>query len=464
MLSTEKIARDEGKGALLRVLSDSIRANGPMTVPTYMQACLTNPDHGYYAGKLQEESHGILGAKGDFITSPEISQVFGELLAVFFVSRWQAAGSPNRIRIIELGPGRGTLLSDMLRTFSAFPPMFDAIRSLELVEASPALLTQQEQSITTTLKQAGKKIVSPAIPVEELESDSIRAEWFPSYHGVNVDPDSWTIVMAHEFFDALPIHIFEKKLEGWREVLVDVNHGEDKGVKVLKASDIINNANTKEKDPELRFVVSPGATAWSQLLAARNERFKHFQPGQRVEVSPVSWAVARRMGEWISGYDSLKVDNEGRALSPEESLKIARERSSLGGCGLVVDYGADRFFGDSFRAFRNHKIVSPLELPGQSDLTANVDFTFLSHAITTTDAQSYGPMTQRDFLASLGLNMRLKKLLEDNPPSRSKDIQQAAARLVDPTGMGEQYKVLCVSAERAEKAGERSPEEIYPFL
>ena len=462
-LSSDTTNSDEGKGALLRVLADSIKANGPMTVPTYMQACLTNPDHGYYAGKLQQDTHGILGSGGDFITSPEISQVFGELLAVFFVWRWQAAGSPQRIRIVELGPGRGTLLSDMLRTFSAFPQMFNAIKTLEMVEASPALLAQQEQSISSALRRANKKIVSPATPVAELEADQIRAEWFPSYHGVNVDPESWTIVIAHEFFDALPIHIFEKKLEGWREVLVDVDHGEKPGVTVLKAADLLKEKQPST-EPKLRFVVSPGATPWSQLLAARNERFKHFQPGQRVEVSPVSWAVARRMGEWISGYDALRVNNEGAAEEPNEELRQARARPSLGGCGLVVDYGAARFFSESFRAFRQHKIVNPLELPGQSDLTANVDFSFLGHAISTTDARSYGPMTQREFLAGLGLNLRVKKLVEDNPADRTKDIEQAAARLVDATGMGTQYKVMCVSAERAEHAGEREPEEIYPFL
>lgn len=463
MLSTAQKTNEEGKGALLRVLADSIKANGPMTVPTYMQACLTNPDHGYYAGKMQQDTHGILGAGGDFITSPEISQVFGELLAVFFVSRWQAAGSPDRIRIVELGPGRGTLLSDMLRTFSAFPQMFNAIKTLEMVEASPALLAQQEQSISATLDRCHKKLVSPATPIAELGEDQIRAEWFPSYHGVNVDPDSWTIVVAHEFFDALPIHIFEKKLEGWREVLVDVDHGEKTGVTVLKASDLIN-APKKNEDPQLRFVVSPGATPWSQLLAARSERFKHLQPGQRVEVSPLSWAVARRMGEWISGYDALRVNNEGRAEEPSEELKQARARPSRGGCGLIVDYGAARFFSDSFRAFRSHKIVSPLEMPGQSDLTANVDFSFLDHAISTTEAKGHGPMTQRDFLASLGLKLRVKKLVEDNPPSRTKDIEQAASRLVDLTGMGTQYKVFCVSAGEAKHAGGYEPEEVYPFL
>ena len=457
------VNKDEGKGALMRVLSDSIKATGPLTVPTYMQACLTNPDYGYYAGKMHDEVHGILGARGDFITSPEISQVFGELLAVFFVSRWQAAGMPRNVRIVELGPGRGTLLSDMLHTFSAFPEMMSAIKTLEMVEASPSLLAQQEQSISATLQRHSKKLVSPATPLAELGENEMRAEWFPSYHGVNVDPDAWTIVVAHEFFDALPIHIFEKKLEGWREVLVDIETDANKsGVTVLKASDLAKPK--KDNEPRLRFVVSPGATPWSQLLAAKNERFRNLQPGQRVEVSPLSWAVDRRIGEWVSGYDALKVKNDGSAEELTDEQKKERARPSQGGCALVVDYGAARFFSDSFRGFRDHKIVSPLELPGQSDLTANVDFSFLQSAIATTDAASHGPMTQRDFLGSLGLGLRVKKLVEDNGPSRAKDIEQAASRLIDSTGMGTQYQVMCIEAAQASHAGERENQEVYPFL
>ncbi|PKI84410.1 hypothetical protein MVES_001672 [Malassezia vespertilionis] len=435
-----------------------------------MQACLTNPDFGYYSGKLQENRNGILGTRGDFITSPEISQVFGELLAVYYVSRWQASNAPERIRLIELGPGRGTLLSDMLRTFANFPEMFNCLRTIQLVEASPWLLETQEKVVVEALQKYGKEPVDSDTAVEELKPNQVRLEWFPSYHDVPTDPKSWTIVTAHEFFDALPIHIFEKHMNGWREVLVDLDQGEKPGVAVLKASDILSGKHKKEEPgaekatPKLRFVLSSSTTPWAKLLAARNSRFEKLQPGQRVEVSPMGWALARRMGEWVSGYDACKVAMDGKSMPLTPQQEQEREQASLGGCGLIIDYGAARFFSESFRAFRNHRIVDPLEMPGQSDLTANVDFSFLEEAVNTTNAQAHGPMSQHNFLASLGLGMRVQKLVKDNDASRKHVIEQAALRLVDSTGMGKQYEVMALSAPPAPNATTKIADEVYPFL
>lgn len=81
-----------------------------------MRTALLDPSQGYYASANAEDNgRDVLGARGDFITSPEISQVFGELLAVYFVARWQAVGSPDQMRLVEFGPGKGTLLADMIR-------------------------------------------------------------------------------------------------------------------------------------------------------------------------------------------------------------------------------------------------------------------------------------------------------------------------------------------------------------
>lgn len=425
-----------------------------------MQACLTNPDFGYYASKSTGNVKSILGAGGDFITSPEISQVFGELMAIFFVSRWQSAGMPQRVRLVEMGPGRGTLLCDMLRTFAAFPDMMKALRSIELVEASPLFIEQQETAVSATLRQCGRTLANADTSIDELKDEEMRIEWFPSYDRVPLAPDTWTLVVAHEFFDALPIHIFEKHADGWREVMVDIEQPKAGAVTVLKASDL----GKPKEEPGLRFVLSPSPTPWSQLLAANSERFKALQPGQRVEVSPVSWAAARRFGELVSGYPALRPGQDGQPSPPTAEMAELRAKPSRGGCGLIVDYGAFRFFSDSFRAFRAHQIVDPLSLPGQSDLTANVDFSFLAHALQSTDSLYYGPMPQRAFLTALGLSMRVKKLLEANPEARRADIERAAARLIDPAGMGEQYQVLGVSAPAQSHAGAEEHAEMYPFM
>lgn len=427
-----------------------------MTIPAYMQACLTNPDYGYYASKSQQENSRILGTRGDFITSPEISQVFGELLAVFFISRWQSAGAPKNVRIVELGPGRGTLLCDMLRTFSAFPDIISAIRSIELIESSPLFIEQQEANLSATLSRFGRSIANADTPVDQLAPNDLRVEWFASYEQVPTEPNAWTIVVAHEFFDALPIHIFEKHIDGWREVMVDVND-ESKPVNVIKASDL----GKPRPEPGLRYVLSPGPTAWTQLLAAKSERFKALQPGQRVEISPASWTVARKIGEWVSGYPALRPD---QAQGPPPDVIDKRSKPSLGGCGLVIDYGGMRFFSDSFRAFRAHKLVDPLEMPGQSDLTANVDFTFLMHAIHTTNAYTYGPLSQQDFLTALGLSLRVKNLVESNRAGRQAEIQRAANRLIETNGMGTQYQVMGISSPHRATAPEGEPEEVYPFI
>lgn len=443
---------------LRNLLADSIKSSGPLTVPAYMQACLMNPEYGYYAGKHQLEDSHVLGTRGDFITSPEISQVFGELIAIFFITRWQAAGHPANVRIVELGPGRGTLLGDMLRTFSMFAPVFNTLRTIQLVEASPMLIVEQEKTLKAVLERAGKRLVPADTPLEKLGQDEIRVEWFPSYHAVPVDQSAWTIGVAHEFFDALPIHIFEKRIEGWREVLVDVDTGKTGSVSVLKASDL-----GKEPEKKLRFVLSPGETPWTKLLAVQSQRFNDVQPGQRVEISPLSWIVARRFGELISGYEAQKVSGDGKPLPLSDAERKRRSEPSAGGCGLIIDYGGTQFFSNSFRAFRAHRVVDPLELPGESDLTANVDFGYLNTAINSTDARGYGLLTQGDFLRSMGIDVRVEKLAKQNP-ARAKEIEGAAARLIDPTSMGSQYKTMVVSAPPSQRAGTDPKEEIYPFL
>lgn len=385
---------------------------------------------------------------------------------MFFVSRWQQSGEPDKIRLIELGPGRGTLLCDMLRTFANFPKLFSSLRTLQMVEASPMLLMEQEKALSSTLERYGKKLVSAEKPVEQLAPNEIRAEWFPSYHNVPVDPTYWTLVTAHEFFDALPVHIFERRLEGWRELMVDVTDLGTRagGVTTYKASELLaGKQKQQEKEAGLRFVLSPQATPWTKLLVVQNDRFDGVQPGQRVEVSPLSWTIARRMGEWISGYEALKAtpDNRVAPLSPEEEQR--RAAPSRGGCGLVVDYGDAHWFGESFRAFKAHKLVDPLEHPGSSDLTANVDFQYLNNAVASTDARGYGLLSQRDLLMLLGLQLRVQKLVEQNP-GRAQEIEGAAKRLVDSTSMGTQYKALCVSAPSVPHAGIEPNEEIYPFL
>src|SRR5262249_13181051 len=127
-------------GPLEAEIRRRIEVGGPMAVVQYMQLCLTHPKHGYYT------VHDPLGAAGDFITAPEISQMFGELIGLWAAAAWRAMGSPAKVRLVELGPGRGTLMMDALRAAKVMPD-FRAAISLHLVEVSPVLERLQRQTL-----------------------------------------------------------------------------------------------------------------------------------------------------------------------------------------------------------------------------------------------------------------------------------------------------------------------------
>jgi SAM-dependent MidA family methyltransferase len=175
---------------LEREIREIIETEGPMTVSDYMQLCLAHPRHGYYV------TRDPLGASGDFVTAPEVSQMFGELIGAWAATVWRQMGSPAKVQLVELGPGRGTLMADALRAARALPE-FRAAISVHLVEISPALRARQEQAL------AGE--------------GSIR--WHDTIGSV---PDGPAIVIANEFVDALRVHQFVKDSDGWHLRVVGV--------------------------------------------------------------------------------------------------------------------------------------------------------------------------------------------------------------------------------------------------
>ncbi|SPO27876.1 related to HEM14 - Protoporphyrinogen oxidase involved in heme biosynthetic pathway [Ustilago trichophora] len=472
--------------SLNEILLDSVRASGPMTVSTYMRTCLLDPMQGYYSSANSPiTSREVLGSRGDFITSPEISQVFGELVAIFYLARWQAVGAPSATRIVELGPGKGTLLADMLRTFSSFKPFLSTLKRIQLVETSEGLMELQLSAIKEALSAVGKTVVS-ADEEKEAGQDGIVVEWFPSIDLIPVVADEFTILTAHEFFDALPTHIFEKHQDGkFREVLVGIKP--KSSITILKPGDDLS-AKEREKE-ELGFVLSPTPTPWAQMLVQNNPRFKHLQPGQRVEVSPEAWAIARRVGELVAGRVAAApstLPNTAPSTAPAGSMEAEAEKKiqqdrlaaekqreltrlstpSVGGISLIIDYGGDSAYGSSFRAFKQHQLVPVFNSPGNVDLTVNVDFLHLKSAIQTTDSRYLGPLDQADFLVGMGLQMRTERLVQGKCVQDEKRIKDAANRLIDETGMGVQYRVMAVAAGSSEggrvDGGGEDP-DMYPF-
>lgn len=485
--STPVSSADKKTKSLNEILLDSIRASGPMPVSTYMRTCLLDPMQGYYSSaNSPSTSREVLGSRGDFITSPEISQVFGELVAIFYLARWQSVGAPSATRIVELGPGKGTLLADMLRTFATFKPFMATLKRIHLVETSEGLMELQLNAIKEALGVVGKRVVSAE---EDAGADGVVVEWFPGIDMVPVIPEEFTILTAHEFFDALPTHIFEKGVDGkFREVLVGIKP--TSSITVLKPG---QDLQKQAQNEELGFVLSPTPTPWAQMLVQNNPRFQHLEPGQRVEVSPEAWAVARRVGEIVAGRSASAPSSpkqeaprsapegsaEAKAEAALEAERLQAERrletqrlshATEGGIGLIIDYGDDKAYGSSLRAFKNHALVRVFDSPGTVDLTVNVDFLHLKSAIHTTDARYLGPIDQADFLVGMGLQMRTEALVKGRDAHDENRIKDAANRLIDESGMGIQYKALAITARRC--AENDAPDQhrdkvadpdIYPF-
>ena len=177
---------------LARKLAARIRSEGPIAVAEYMRACLLDGEHGYYRSKA-----GI-GAGGDFTTAPEISQVFGELIGLWCAVSWQQMGAPGRVNLVEIGPGRGTLMRDMLRAARRVPGFLDAA-AVHLVEPSPPL--RHEQGLA--LAGAGPPPV-----------------WHEHLTGV---PPAPSIVVANELIDALPVEQYVRQRVGWRRRAVGLD-------------------------------------------------------------------------------------------------------------------------------------------------------------------------------------------------------------------------------------------------
>ncbi|CAO3623536.1 unnamed protein product [Cunninghamella echinulata] len=201
-------------------LQDSIKLTGPMTLAHYIRQVLVNPLSGYY---MQGD---VFGEQGDFVTSPEISQMFGELCGIWYLTEWMRLGKPDKTQIIEFGPGRGTLMNDMIRTWKQFPYFYKTLTGIHFIEASPGLRKMQRAalvkgSIDEDVKRIETKETAGMNPTESIQTeDGLDIYW---HDGIELVPEQWPFVMAHEFFDVLLIHIFEKTSESWCEMLVDVD-------------------------------------------------------------------------------------------------------------------------------------------------------------------------------------------------------------------------------------------------
>lgn len=346
----------------MRKLADHVRElialEGPITVERYMSLCLQH----YYA------TRDPLGSAGDFTTSPEISQMFGELIGLWMLEVWNGMGRPAPVHLVELGPGRGTLMADLSRAARLLPDFADAVQ-VHLVETSPALRQRQKATLATS----GHTI-----------------NW---HDDVSDLPSGPTLIVANEFFDALPVRQFLATDRGWCERLVGWEEG--------------------------RLIF-----------------------GLRPEPEP-------SLGNPLRQGDILEWPGAAIDIMQALSRKIARET----GAALIIDYGYwGPAFGDTLQALKDHKPVDVLDEPGEADLTTHVDFHRLAQAAASEPLRVHGPSLQGDFLQALGIEARASSLKNRATPEQAADIDSALARLTErgATGMGELFKVLAVTHESIE--------------
>ena len=290
---------------LAKALSARISQTGPITVAAFMEECLSHPEHGYYA------TRDPLGTDGDFITAPEISQMFGECLGLALAQAWLDAGRPSPFALVELGPGRGTLMADILRA-TAIVPGFAAAAQVHLVETSPALRARQAE------------VLSHA-----------NSQW---HDGLGTVPDLPLFLVANEFFDALPVRQFQRSEAGWRERMVGVD----------------GTALSFGLGPETQF--------------ALEHRLNDTTPGDLVETCAAGVAIAAEIGQRIAsvGGAALLIDygdwrSLGDTLQAVQAHQTVDPLKSPGAADLTchVDFEA---LAEAAAPARHSRLVTQCDL------------------------------------------------------------------------------------------------------
>jgi NADH dehydrogenase [ubiquinone] 1 alpha subcomplex assembly factor 7 len=335
-------------GTLTESLAKAIDLAGPIPVAHYMAAANTH----YYA------TRDPFGSEGDFITAPEISQMFGEMIGLWLTDLWLRMGKPVA-HYVELGPGRGTLAVDALRAMA----MVGLNPSVHLVETSPVLRMAQQQRLP-------------------------HAKWHDDIS--TLPADGVILLVANEFFDALPIHQLMKAHGKWFQGAVTFEDG--------------------------RFLRVPGALLPDDIIP---DTLRNAPDDSIIESASVSVTLMRALAE-----------------------QIARQ----GGAGVVIDYGYDGpAVGDTLQAVKGHEFADVFVDPGEQDLTTHVDFGTIGAIIEMVGAKVHGPIGQGQWLARLGLTERTAALSAAKP-EKAAQFAGERDRLCSPDGMGRLFRVMGITA------------------
>jgi NADH dehydrogenase [ubiquinone] 1 alpha subcomplex assembly factor 7 len=333
-----------------------------MSVASYMSEVLANPKYGYYM------KGDPLGKAGDFTTSPEISQMFGELIGLWCAETWSQMGFPKKIKLIELGPGRGTLMVDALRALRIVPDFLAALE-IHIVETSPELQKRQKRN---------------------LRALGINIQWHKDLTEVASGP---FILIANELLDALPIRQFEMSDSGWGERKVACDENEN----LIWLLDKKTNITEKFIPPSL----------------------------QNSEIGSI-FELCHVAADLVSS--------------------VAREILKFGGAALFIDYGyIESAIGDTLQAVRNHRFCDVLKDPGDADLSAHVDFGYLTEQVRAIGTLHCDVILQGDFLTRLGIEHRASQLKKMASIREQSDIITGVNRLIGTEEMGSLFKVFVIT-------------------
>lgn len=343
---------------LVNHLKQKIDREGPLTLAVFLEEVLYHPQWGYYA------QHHPIGKEGDYITAPEITQVFGELLALWAYTQWQNKGKLHPLALIELGPGKGTLMQDFLRVAQQYPAFIEGLH-IYLLEKNHRLRAQQQ---------------------EKLSSYQEKITWVESLEAI---PPMPSLILANEFFDALPFQQFIYKQGRWWERYI-----------------------THEMND---FVYQEVSTSFQISLSA--------QEG--------------------SVYEHC-------ALGHDFAHKIAERLRQAPGAALIIDYGYEGpALGDTLQGLRDHRYHSPFVDVGTADLTHHVNFGALQQIFCQHSLPTPLIMTMGDFLKDLGIVERTERLCQKATVTQRQLLLTATARLVSPNHMGSLFKVLIANSQQA---------------
>ncbi|MGN7619123.1 MAG: class I SAM-dependent methyltransferase [Ehrlichia sp.] len=315
----------------------------------FIRLALYDINYGYYITRVP------FGSRGDFITAPEISQLFGEVIALWILLSWRKIGSPSKFIIVELGPGRGTLISDVIRVLKKFEQCY-AATTIYLVEVSP-ILERLQQSLLLD-----KKVF-----------------WCKNIRDI---PDYPLLVIANEFFDALPIKQFLYINNSWHEKYVIV------------------------EDDEFKFT-------YKQVC-------RKFEVPDHVN-DPI-----------------VEVCDEAISIIKYIECKILQNN----GAAVIIDYGyINRPYKSTIQSVKAHQYNNLFQNIGKSDITAHVDFSMLKNSLSILNS---AVITQKDFLYRFGIKERLQVLIEKALDTQKRDLISGFLRLTE--NMGSMFKVLLINS------------------